>query len=57
MVEVGRFLDELKAAGPFRRRAGFAAEELLRVCDRHVRGEPCDRRERGRRGWIGGGYV
>ena len=32
--------------GVLRRRAGFAAEEFLRVCDRYVREEPCDRCER-----------
>ena len=63
MVEVGRFVGELKAAGiglfagvP-RYGAVPAAEELLRVCGGHVRGEPRDRRERGRRGWMVGGAL
>ena len=32
--------------GVLRRRAEFAVEEFLRVCDGYVWGEPYDRRER-----------
>ena len=56
MVEVGRFVGGLKAAGVefFTGVPDSLLKSLLRVCDGHVWGEPRDRRERGRCGWIGG---